>query len=109
MAARDVSMASDLGPDDVDPGFFDHVGIAGAMVERAVRRSWIRREEGPRPLSGAVEAPDRPQRTVPELEEPFAVLIAHLLSDVQRGGSARVVVQPCDRLPDVVDRGVRSA
>src|SRR6185295_4006071 len=93
-------------PDDFDPLLFDHVGVTPVAAstlaaELAVRSSRIRRQERPRALRSPVEAPDCLDRAVPEFGQPLAVLIRHLLPDIHRRRSARLVVDPGEWCPDV--------
>src|SRR5438128_567668 len=102
MAAGGVQVLRDLLPDDLDSTLLIDVGISRIVEQCPVRLARVWRQERTMPLRGAVEAPDGLDRPVPELEQPLAVLVLHLLADVERRRSAGVIVDPRRRPPDVV-------
>jgi len=58
-------------------------------------------------LRGPVETPDCLDRPVPELEQPFAVLVGHLLADVERRRPSCGVVHPGEGRTEVFVETVR--
>ena len=62
--------------------------------ERAVQRVEVRGQRRARAGRRPVEAPDAAKRPVPELEQPLAVRVLHLLAEVERGLAVRGPVEP---------------
>src|SRR5207253_3549646 len=87
----------------------DDVGIARIVWEGSVGRARVWGQGRAWALSRAVEAPDRLDRAVPELEEPFTVLVLHLLADVERRRATGLIVHPGQRTADVVDEAIGGA
>ena len=79
---------------DADAAVGNHVPVVRIRRQCAVGCLEIGRQKRPRPLRRAVEAPDRFERAVPELEQPLAVRVLHLLSEIERRRAVRGAVEP---------------